>query len=235
MALAVRYAATKKIYEQDPLPGLVLGRAKDAVQWYTNFAQDKHIDPDHRLYCANLILNRGWGKPKKVPHKQEILDLFSQMIAKKPDQEYVRRMSELPPKDDQVIQFPSRKSDEVRGDLYPSPQTVGSEPAQRRVIHDIRAYARESAAEMMGVIKEIANDQAVDPSIRLKAADSWLDRAYGKPSQEIVGAGGAPLIPETHVYNAIESLSPDKRLVFRHIVQEILVPQEQLEGNVEDE
>jgi hypothetical protein len=62
---------------------------------------------------------------------------------------------------------------------------------------ELRELARKQTRKAVRVLTEIMSDKKAQSRARVLAATVLLDRAWGKPRQEITGAGGAPLIPHT--------------------------------------
>lgn len=75
--------------------------------------------------------------------------------------------------------------------------------------------ARAASAEMVDVLLAIARDVDTDAHAKIKAANSVLDRALGKPEQAIVGADGAPLLPQFNT----EGMSDEQLGAFLRLVQ----------------
>lgn len=61
----------------------------------------------------------------------------------------------------------------------------------------LRDAARDKSPEMLAVLVKIANDPKATPSARVAAANSVLDRGWGKPVQAVTGEDGGPLTVAT--------------------------------------
>ncbi len=66
----------------------------------------------------------------------------------------------------------------------------------------IKEAARRHAEEALAVI--VANMADESAAIRQKAAESILDRAYGKPAQSLTGPDDGPLLVEQIIRKIIE-------------------------------
>ena len=55
----------------------------------------------------------------------------------------------------------------------------------RRIVADVKALARECAPEAIETLKAIMLDSKTPPAARISAAQSLLDRGYGKPGQSV--------------------------------------------------
>lgn len=81
----------------------------------------------------------------------------------------------------------------------------GSKPGERRggrkagtpnkVTSQVRAEAMKHSGSVLKVLVSIAIDKDAPPAARVAASREVLDRAVGKPPQELTGADGAALIP----------------------------------------
>ncbi len=71
----------------------------------------------------------------------------------------------------------------------PEAKSAGQAAAQTA-----REVAKASAAEMAGILQEIARDVANPPQVRVDAANKLIDRAEGRPAQAIGGdPNGVPI------------------------------------------
>jgi hypothetical protein len=59
---------------------------------------------------------------------------------------------------------------------------------------ELKALAREHAPEAIATLANIMRDVGAQSSARVAAANSLLDRGYGKPVQEVSGPDGVPLL-----------------------------------------
>jgi hypothetical protein len=50
--------------------------------------------------------------------------------------------------------------------------------------------AKGHAEDAVKVLAEVMNDKGAPPNARVNAANSLIDRGYGKPTQMITGPGG---------------------------------------------
>lgn len=57
---------------------------------------------------------------------------------------------------------------------------------------DVKQLAREHAPGAIETLASIMRDSLMPPAARVAAANSLLDRGFGKPVQEITGEGGGP-------------------------------------------
>lgn len=64
----------------------------------------------------------------------------------------------------------------------------------------LKGQAQEYTAEALRTLAGIMRDKDAPPAARVSAANSLLDRGYGKPPQALTGADDAPLIPPKTVY-----------------------------------
>lgn len=78
------------------------------------------------------------------------------------------------------------------------PKTGGrTKGARNAATADVKALASQYGAQAVAALAEIATSPDQPASARVSAANSLLDRGYGKPNQavELTGKDGAPLIP----------------------------------------
>ena len=66
----------------------------------------------------------------------------------------------------------------------------GNPGGRPKVVAEIKELAREHTAEAIETLVSIMNDAKSAPAARVSAANSLLDRGYGKPPQHITGEGG---------------------------------------------
>lgn len=59
---------------------------------------------------------------------------------------------------------------------------------------DVKQLARNHTIAAIETLAAIMQDRDAVPAARVAAANSLLDRGFGKPSQEITGADGGPLL-----------------------------------------
>jgi hypothetical protein len=58
---------------------------------------------------------------------------------------------------------------------------------------DVKQLAREHTRAAVETLANIMLDSGAQPSARVAAANSLLDRGYGKPVQEVTGADGGAI------------------------------------------
>ena len=63
-----------------------------------------------------------------------------------------------------------------------------------KVNQDLKGMAQVYTKDALRVLVEIANDDEAPKPARVAAANAILDRAHGKPTQAITGAGGKDLL-----------------------------------------
>jgi hypothetical protein len=72
----------------------------------------------------------------------------------------------------------------IRG--RPFPKGISGNPGGRpRVLGDVQELARERSPEAINTLAAIMDDKKAPPAARVAAANSLLDRGYGKPTQPI--------------------------------------------------
>ena len=72
----------------------------------------------------------------------------------------------------------------IRG--RPFPKGVSGNPGGRpKVLADVQELARERSPDAINTLVAIMDDQKAPPAARVAAANSLLDRGYGKPTQPI--------------------------------------------------
>lgn len=86
------------------------------------------------------------------------------------------------------------------------PGQSGNPGGMPKGARDIKALAREHAPTALETLAAIMSDSLTPPAARVAAANSLLDRGYGKPVQEITGEGGGPLVTGIE----IRLIKPDK-------------------------
>ena len=62
----------------------------------------------------------------------------------------------------------------------------GNPAGRPREIGDLREMARKRTEQALETLTEVMLDKAAPPSARVTAANSILDRGFGRPSQEII-------------------------------------------------
>jgi hypothetical protein len=68
----------------------------------------------------------------------------------------------------------------------PFPKGVSGNPGGRpRVLADVQELAREKSPEAINTLVAIMDNEKAPPAARVAAANSLLDRGYGKPTQPI--------------------------------------------------
>lgn len=72
------------------------------------------------------------------------------------------------------------------------PGQSGNPGGRPKGLHKVAELARSKTEAMICVLEEIAASQKAPPAARVAAANSILDRGWGKPSQPIGGADDLP-------------------------------------------
>lgn len=72
------------------------------------------------------------------------------------------------------------------------PGQSGNPGGRPKGLHKVAELARSKTEAMIGVLEEIAASPKAPPAARVAAANSILDRGWGKPSQPIGGADDLP-------------------------------------------
>jgi hypothetical protein len=72
----------------------------------------------------------------------------------------------------------------IRGRPFPK-GTSGNPGGRPRVLGDVQELARERSPEAINTLAAIMDDKKAPPAARVAAANSLLDRGYGKPTQPI--------------------------------------------------
>ena len=68
----------------------------------------------------------------------------------------------------------------------PFPKGVSGNPGGRpKVLGDVQELARQKSPDAINTLVEIMNNDKAAPAARVAAANSLLDRGYGKPAQPI--------------------------------------------------
>ena len=68
----------------------------------------------------------------------------------------------------------------------PFPKGVSGNPGGRpKVLSDVQDLARKRSPDAINTLAAIMDDQKAPPAARVAAANSLLDRGYGKPTQPI--------------------------------------------------
>ena len=66
----------------------------------------------------------------------------------------------------------------------PAGRPKGAYPSQK-VMRDIRQYCKEHSQEAVEALVDVVNSKTAPPSARVAAANSILDRGWGKPQIEV--------------------------------------------------
>jgi hypothetical protein len=74
------------------------------------------------------------------------------------------------------------------------PGQSGNPGGMHKGTAELKALARQHAASAIETLANIMHDQGAPPPARVAAANSLLDRGFGKPVQEVTGADGVPLL-----------------------------------------
>jgi hypothetical protein len=61
----------------------------------------------------------------------------------------------------------------------------GNPGGRPRVLGDVQELARDNSTEAINTLKAVMADKAAPPAARVAAANSILDRGYGKPAQTV--------------------------------------------------
>ena len=78
-----------------------------------------------------------------------------------------------------------------------APKTGGRQAGTpNKATAEVRALAGQFTEGAVATLAEIMENRDAPPAARVSAASALLDRGHGRPAQALVGAGGAPLIPE---------------------------------------
>lgn len=72
------------------------------------------------------------------------------------------------------------------------PGQSGNPGGRPKGLAKVAENARAKTDAMLGVLEEVATDKRAPPAARVAAANSILDRGWGKPSQPIGGADDLP-------------------------------------------
>ena len=70
----------------------------------------------------------------------------------------------------------------------------GNPGGRPKVVAEIKELARGHTGEAIETLVSIMSNPKVAPAARVSAANSLLDRGYGKPPQHITGEGGASYV-----------------------------------------
>lgn len=76
----------------------------------------------------------------------------------------------------------------------PNPNAGRKKGSLNKVTQDLQGMAQVYTEDALRVLVEIAKDDEAPKPARVSAAVAILDRAHGKPTQAITGAGGKDLI-----------------------------------------
>lgn len=89
----------------------------------------------------------------------------------------------------------------------------GGRPKSEKEVIEL---AREASPRAIGRLIELV--EAEDARTAIAAANSVLDRAYGKPTQPLANDVDNPLVPEAPSVDALAQLSAEDRATIRTIV-----------------
>jgi hypothetical protein len=70
----------------------------------------------------------------------------------------------------------------IRGRPFQKGINPGGRP---KVLGDVQELARERSPEAINILATVMRDEKAPPAARVAAANSLLDRGYGKPTQPI--------------------------------------------------
>lgn len=77
-----------------------------------------------------------------------------------------------------------------------SPKTGGRQKGTtNKATAEIKAIAQKHGEAAIKALVKLLNDEDTPPQTKVSAANSLLDRGYGKPAQAITGADDTPLFP----------------------------------------
>jgi len=114
----------------------------------------------------------------------------------------------------------------ARKSNLPSGRPVGIPTPQARVgwvgVMDVRLLAREWTPDSIKTLANIMNDVAAPPASRVAAANSLLDRGWGKPAQAI----------EATVHNKFDDRSDDELI---RIIEGTIISDSADSGRIEFE
>lgn len=88
----------------------------------------------------------------------------------------------------------------------------GRPKAEREVVE----LAREASPRAIGRLVELV--EHIDPRTAIAAANSVLDRAFGKPTQPLANDPDNPVTPQAPSVDALARLSADDRAQLRTIL-----------------
>lgn len=74
----------------------------------------------------------------------------------------------------------------------------GNPNGRPKVVKEVRDLARKHTKDALQALVGIMDDAQAAPAARVAAANSLLDRGYGKPSQSIIGDSDADPINVLH-------------------------------------
>jgi hypothetical protein len=83
------------------------------------------------------------------------------------------------------IGMPKKKP---RGKPWPKGQSgnlKGRPPEMKQLVADVRALAQASGAQSIALLEQLRDDENVPPAVRAMAANSLLDRGFGRPPQAL--------------------------------------------------
>ena len=70
----------------------------------------------------------------------------------------------------------------------------GNPGGRPKAIAEVKQLAREHTADAIQTLVSIMSDSKSPPAARVSAANTLLDRAYGKPPQHITGENGVSYV-----------------------------------------
>lgn len=89
----------------------------------------------------------------------------------------------------------------------------GGRPKAEREVMDL---ARDASPRAMGRLIELVENE--DARVSIQAANSVLDRAFGKPTQPLANDPENPINPQTPSVDALAKLSAEDRAQLRTIL-----------------
>ena len=89
-----------------------------------------------------------------------------------------------------------------------APGKSGNPSGRPKALVDVRELARKQTARNIEVMVDL-RDGCPDANIRLKAANTLHEIAWGKPSQAVTGDGGGPIVLQWLDAAAIPSAAED--------------------------
>jgi hypothetical protein len=89
-----------------------------------------------------------------------------------------------------------------------APGKSGNPSGRPKALVDVRELARKQTARNIEVMVDL-RDGCPDANIRLKAANTLHEIAWGKPSQAVTGDGGGPIVLQWLDAAAVPSAAED--------------------------